>query len=119
MGLFGARAYQIMDEYGLSDLSSKDKESVRAIIEHLSKTAGMELDAISYFVPDNPLVDVPSRILNRLENSLDVNDVYRNKQGQSSDEWLENGYRFQLSLSVVSSEIWTYFDVEPVLLENP
>lgn len=45
MGLFGARAYQIMDEYGLSDLSSKDKESVRAIIEHLSKTAGMELDA--------------------------------------------------------------------------
>lgn len=74
---------------------------------------------ISYFVPDNPLVDVPSRILNRLENSLDVNDVYRNKQGQSSDKWLENGYHFQLSLSVVSSEIWTYFDVEPVLSENP
>lgn len=42
MGLFGDKTQERMDMYGLSDLSSKDKESVKRIMENLTGTGLMD-----------------------------------------------------------------------------
>lgn len=49
MGLFGDKAQEKMDSYGLSDLSSKDKDSVRSIIQHLAGSGLMDVGSMLSF----------------------------------------------------------------------